>query len=147
MEDRLLPHRAAPVRGELVAGLRPGRARRDPGHDPRQPPDGARLLARVPDPNRYWHGPGGFRYWTSAGIFPDRGDTILNPTDAPDDTRPLADGGQPIRDWGGCPWEPKGSHVYEWVQVERRYAWWPSAAALAAGYKPCRACLRRPLSS
>ena len=98
-------------------------------------------------PNRYWHGPGGFRYWTSAGMFPERGDTILNRTDAPDDTRPVADGAQPIRDWGGCPWEPQGSHVYEWVQVEGRYAWWPSAAALAAGYKPCRACLRCPPSS
>ena len=98
-------------------------------------------------PNRYWHGPDGFRYWTSAGIFPERGDTILNRTDAPDDTRPVADGAQPIPDWGGCPWEPQGSHVYEWVQVEGRYAWWPSAVALAAGYKPCRACLRRPLSS
>ena len=42
-------------------------------------------------PTRYWHGPGGFRYWISAGIFPERGDTVLNRTDAPDDTRPVAD--------------------------------------------------------
>lgn len=93
-------------------------------------------------PTRYWHGPDGFRYWTNSASNP--ADTILNRTDDVDDTRPVDEGGQPIRDWGGCPWEPQSSHVYERVRIEGRWGWWPSIAALAAGYQPCRACQRRP---
>ncbi len=96
-------------------------------------------------PNRYWHGPDGFRYWASAGIFPERGDTILNRTNDADDTRPVANGGQPIPDWEGAPWAPNGSGLYEWVPGLR--GWWPTAAAIASGYEPCRACQRRPPES
>jgi hypothetical protein len=94
-------------------------------------------------PTRYWHGPNGFRYWTTPGFEP--GSVVLNRTDDIDDTRPVDRGGQPAPDWGGCPWEPQGSHVYE--RVESLDGWWPTAAAVAAGYPPCRACQRRPPDS
>jgi len=94
-------------------------------------------------PTRYWHGPNGFRYWTTPGFVP--ASTVLNRTDDVDDTRPVSSGGEPIRDWVGCPWEPQGSHVYE--HVESLDGWWPTAAALAAGYPPCRSCQRRPFHS
>jgi hypothetical protein len=57
-------------------------------------------------PTRYWHGPNGFRYWFTPGYEP--GSIVLNRTDDVDDTRPVALGGEPIRDWVGCPWEPQG---------------------------------------
>ncbi len=95
-----------------------------------------------PTPTRYWHGPGGFRYWISAGIFPSEGDTVLNRTDAPDDTRPVATGGKPDTDWVGAPWALPGQDVYEWVPALKD--WWPSANAIRAGYRPCLACRRRP---
>lgn len=94
-------------------------------------------------PTRYWHGPSDFRYWTTPGY--EAGSIVLNRTDDMDDTRPVALGGEPIQDWVGCPWEPQDSHVYE--RVESLGEWWPSAAALAAGYPPCRACQRRPADS
>lgn len=94
-------------------------------------------------PTRYWHGPNGFRYWTTPGYEP--GSIVLNRTDDIDDTRPVALGGEPIRDWVGCPWEPQGFHVYE--RVESLDGWWPTAAALVAGYRPCRSCQRRPVDS
>jgi hypothetical protein len=92
-------------------------------------------------PTRYWHGPNGFRYWTSPGY--EAGSIVLNRTDDVDDTRPVALGGEPISDWVGCPWEPQGEgpRIYEWV--ESLEGWWPTAAALANGYQPCRACQRR----
>jgi hypothetical protein len=96
-------------------------------------------------PTRYWHGPNGFRYWTTPGY--EAGSIVLNRTDDVDDTRPVALGGEPVRDWVGCPWEPQGAspRIYEWV--ESLDGWWPTAAALANGYQPCRACQRRPHDS
>jgi hypothetical protein len=121
-----------------------------------EPTDLAAILAMIRDspdtrlaywrgyqtPNRYWHGPDGFRYWTSPAFS--KAEFCLNRTDDVDDTRAVDDGEQPIKNWGGCPWEPQGSQIYERVKVNGRYGWWPTAAALTAGYKPCRACQRRP---
>lgn len=94
-------------------------------------------------PNRYWHAPDGFRYWTSPAY--NRAEFVLNRTNEMDDTRPVDQGGQPIKNWRGCPWEPQGSRIYE--RIEGRDGWWPSAAAIAAGCQPCRSCQRRPKSS
>lgn len=69
-------------------------------------------------PTRYWHGPSGFRYWTSPGYT--SGSIVLNRTDDIDDTRPVDPGGEPIRDWVGCPWEPQGSHIIRAGGVARR---------------------------
>jgi hypothetical protein len=93
-------------------------------------------------PNRYWHGPNGYRYWTTPGYA--SGSIVLNRTNAVDDSRPVRDGGQPIRDWVGCPWEPQTNDPRVYERVEGLDGWWPSAAALAAGYQPCRSCQRRP---
>jgi hypothetical protein len=92
-------------------------------------------------PNRYWHGPNGYRYWTTPGYA--AGSVVLNRTDDVDDTRPLSSGGKPIRDWTGCPWEPQSNGARTYERVEGPEGWWPSAAALAAGYQPCRSCQRR----
>ena len=79
-------------------------------------------------PTRYWHGPNGFRYWTTPGFAP-------------------TSGGEPIRDWVGCPWEPQGDGPRIYERVESLEGWWPTAAALAAGYRPCRSCQRRTSDS
>ncbi len=49
-------------------------------------------------PTRYWHGPNGFRYWTTPGFR--AGSVVINRTDDTDDTRPVALGGKPIRGLG-----------------------------------------------
>jgi hypothetical protein len=93
-------------------------------------------------PTRYWHGPNGFRYWRTPAFNP--AEFVINRTDDIDDTRPVDEGARPFEDWVGCPWEPQPAEIYERVKVEGQYGWWPTAAAIAAGYKPCRACQRRP---
>ena len=93
-------------------------------------------------PTRYWHGPNGFRYWTNPGYGP--GSVVINRTDDVSDTRPVALGGEPIRDWIGCPWEPQGPGPRIYERVEGLEGWWPSAKAIGTGYKPCRACRQRP---
>jgi hypothetical protein len=96
-------------------------------------------------PTRYWHGPYGYRYWTNRGY--ESGSIVLNRTDDVDDTRPVDGGGEPIRDWEGCPWEPQGDGPRIYEPVDGLDGWWPSASALAAGYQPCKACQRRPADS
>lgn len=92
-------------------------------------------------PTRYWHGPNGFRYWTTPGY--EAGSIVLNRTDDIDDTRPVDRGGEPIRDWVGCPWEPQGPSPRIYERVESLDGWWPTGAAISAGYESCRACRRR----
>jgi hypothetical protein len=72
---------------------------------------------------------------------------VLNRTEDVDDTRPVSSGGKPIKDWAGCPWEPQANSPRIYELVERLDGWWPTAAALAAGYRPCRSCQRRPADS
>jgi hypothetical protein len=92
-------------------------------------------------PTRYWHGPNGFRYWTTPGY--EAGFILLNRTNDVDDTRPVKLGGEPITGWVGCPWEPQGDGPRIYERVEGLDGWWPTAAALADGYQLCRSCKRR----
>jgi hypothetical protein len=96
-------------------------------------------------PTRYWHGPNGFRYWTTPGY--EAGSIVLNRTDDVDDTRPVDRGGEPIEDWIGCPWEPQGPGPRTYERVKGLDGWWPTAGAIRQGYQPCRACRRRPAAS
>jgi hypothetical protein len=79
--------------------------------------------------------------WTTPGYEP--GSIVLNRTDDVDDTRPVDHGGEPIRDWVGCPWEAQGNSPRIYERVESLDGWWPTAGALVAGYPPSKACLRR----
>lgn len=80
--------------------------------------------------NRYWDAPDGLRYWR--GRFEiDRGQ--------PDDSglRRVDAGAKPATAWAGPAHAPDGIGLYE--QDEKR-RWWPTEAALVAGYQPCRSC-------
>ena len=81
-------------------------------------------------PNRYWDAPDGLRYWR--GRFEiDRGqadDSGLRRVDA---------GGRRATVWAGPPFAPDASGLYE---RDERGRWWPTKAALEAGYQPCRSC-------
>jgi hypothetical protein len=80
--------------------------------------------------NRYWDAPDGLRYWR--GRFEiDRGqadDAGLRRVDA---------GGSRAEEWAGPLHAPDGIGLYE---QDERGRWWPTQAALAAGYLPCRSC-------
>jgi hypothetical protein len=80
--------------------------------------------------NRYWDAPDGLRYWRG-GFEIDRGE--------PDDAglRRVDAGGKPVKDWAGPPFAPDGIGLYE---RDERGRWWPTPAALDAGYLPCRSC-------
>ena len=80
--------------------------------------------------NRYWDAPDGLRYWRG-GFEIDRGQ--------PDDSglRRVDDGAKRATAWAGPPWAPDGSGLYEQDEKGR---WWPTEAALEAGYQPCRSC-------
>jgi hypothetical protein len=85
--------------------------------------------------NRYWEAPDGLRYWSTR--------FMLNRCE-PDSVEPLrrvSQGARAIRDWDGPPWAPNGSGIYQRAADGR---WWPTLAALASGYQPCRSCQRRP---
>jgi hypothetical protein len=83
-----------------------------------------------PSANRYWDAPDGRRYWR--GRFEiDRG--------KPDGVgqRHVDEGGRAAGDWDG-PWHaPNGIGLYERDSSGR---WWPTRAALDAGYLPCSSC-------
>jgi hypothetical protein len=99
------------------------------------------LLARNPEsfkayyrnyekPNRYWDAPDGLRYWR--GRFEiDRG--------KPDGVgqRRVSDGGRPSKAIDGPRFAPTGIGLYDQDEKGR---WWPTYAALAAGYLPCASC-------
>jgi hypothetical protein len=83
-----------------------------------------------PSANRYWDAPDGRRYWR--GRFEiDRGE--------PDGVgqRTVDEGGRAARDWDGPPHAPNGIGLYEKDVNDR---WWPTRAALEAGYLPCSSC-------
>ena len=82
-------------------------------------------------PNRYWEAPDGLRYWRTG--------FMINRCE-PDSVEPLRrvdQGAKPITDWDGPPWAPDGVGLYE---PDDNGKWWPTKAALDAGYQPCRAC-------
>lgn len=84
-----------------------------------------------PTPNRYWEAPDGLRYWRTG--------MMLNRCE-PDSVEPLrlvADGAKSIKAWDGPPYAPNGIGLYE---QDPKGHWWPTKAALAAGYQPCKAC-------
>jgi hypothetical protein len=86
-------------------------------------------------PNRCWEAPDGLRYWATR--------FMLNRC-TPDSVEPLRRvdaGAKAIRDWDGPPYAPNGSGIYQRAADGR---WWPTQAALASGYQPCKACQRRP---
>ncbi len=98
------------------------------------------LLARNPDSfrayfrgyqsaNRYWDAPDGLRYWRGNRFEIDRGQ--------PDGAglRRVDAGGKPAKDWAGPAHAPDGIGLYEQDEKGR---WWPTEAALEAGYQPCR---------
>ena len=88
---------------------------------------------RYRSPNRYWDAPDGQRYWLTR--------MMINRC-WPDSVEPLrrvSDGAEPILDWQGPPWAPNGTDLYAQAADGR---WWPTEAALASGYQPCRACQR-----
>lgn len=83
-----------------------------------------------PSANRYWDAPDGLRYWR--GRFEiDRGQ--------PDEAglRRVDAGGTAVKDWEGPPFAPDAIGLYE---RDERGGWWPTEAALEAGYQPCRSC-------
>ena len=85
-------------------------------------------------PNRYWEAPDGLRYWPTR--------FMLNRCE-PDSVEPLRRidaGAKPIKDWDGPRFAPDHSGIYE---VDAKGRWWPTAAALAGGYLPCKSCQRR----
>lgn len=86
-----------------------------------------------PRANRYWDAPDGLRYWRTRE---------LNRC-SPDSVEPLrlvAEGAKAIDGWDGPPWAPNGIGLYE--RRPGRKGWWPTKAAIDAGYRPCKACLR-----
>ena len=80
--------------------------------------------------NRYWDAPDGLRYWRG-GFEIDRGQ--------PDDSglRRVDAGAKRAMAWAGPPWAPDSSGLSEQDEKGR---WWPTEAALEAGYQPCRYC-------
>jgi hypothetical protein len=60
-------------------------------------------------------------------------------TDSVESLRLVSEGAKPVEDWDGPPWAPNGIGIYE---QDAKGHWWPTDAALAAGFQPCRACQR-----
>lgn len=85
--------------------------------------------------NRYWDAPDGMRYWRSRFEL-DR----WHSTDS-EGLRWRKDEAKPIKDWDGPPWAPNGAGFY---LQSANGKWWPSPRFFAAGYKPCKACLKPP---
>ncbi len=100
-------------------------------------PDSYRAYFRgYPTPNRYWEAPDGRRYWLTKFMinrcWPDSIERL----------RRVDEGAKAITDWDGPPWAPNGIGLYERGAGS---TWWPTEAALADGYQPCRACHRKAL--
>jgi hypothetical protein len=81
--------------------------------------------------NRYWEAPDGRRYWRSR--------FEIDRWDAADRSglRRRDEGARAVKDWDGPPWAPNGSGLYE---RDAGGGWWPTKAALDAGYLPCASC-------
>ena len=86
-------------------------------------------------PNRCWDAPHGLRYW--------RAGTVLNRCDtgSVELLRHVEDGAKRIRDWDRPPWALNGIGIYFQAPNGK---WWPTQEALRSGFRPCRACSRRP---
>ena len=87
-------------------------------------------------PNRYWDAPDGQRYWLTR--------MMINRC-WPDSVEPLrlvSDGAKPAPEWDGPPYAPNGIGIYE---QDEKSLWWPTEAALADGFQPCKACRRKPV--
>ena len=83
-------------------------------------------------PNRYWEAPDGLRYWRTGMMINRCEPNSVEPL------RRVSDGARPIKDWDGAPFAPNGIGLYQ----HEKSGWWPTQAALDAGYQPCRACQR-----
>jgi hypothetical protein len=81
--------------------------------------------------NRYWDAPDGLRYWRGNRFEIDRGQA--------DDAglRRVAAGAKRADGWAGPPHAPDGAGLYE---QDEKGKWWPTEAALQAGFQPCRSC-------
>ncbi len=84
-------------------------------------------------PNRYWDAPDGLRYWRTRELNRCKPDSV-------EPLRRVDSGAKPITDWDGPRYAPNGIGIYE---ADAKGRWWPTAAALASGYQPCKACRRR----
>jgi hypothetical protein len=93
-------------------------------------PDSFKAYFRgYPSANRYWDAPDGLRYWRG-GFEIDRGQ--------PDGVgQRVMPGAKPANDWDGPAFAPDGIGLYD---QDAKGRWWPTEAALASGYQPCRSC-------
>jgi hypothetical protein len=89
--------------------------------------------------NRYWLAPDGRLYWTS-GVELDRCWPVTLEA-----LRRSDEGARAAGPWDGPRWAPSGAGLYTaWGKRGGRDMWWPTQAALAAGFQPCAACSRVP---
>lgn len=80
--------------------------------------------------NRYWDAPDGLRYW--------RGRFEIDHGQADGSGLRRVDAGtKRATAWAGPAYAPDGSGLYE---QDEKGLWWPTDAALEAGYQPCRSC-------
>ena len=87
-------------------------------------------------PTNYWEAPDGRRYWLTNRMINRCWPGSVEPL------RRVLEGAKPIADWDGPRWIPSGDGRYE---RGRGKTWWPTKAALAAGYEPCVSCDRNHL--
>ena len=85
-------------------------------------------------PMRYWEAPDGRRYWLTRLMINRCWPYSVEPL------RRVDEGATAILDWDGPPFALNGIGLYERGAGN---SWWPTAAALADGYQPCRACRRK----
>ncbi len=82
--------------------------------------------------NRYWEAPDGMRYWRTRELNRCEPESV-------EPLRLVAAGAKPIKDWDGPRWAPDGIGLY-YPDPRQNGKWWPTAAALSAGFRACRAC-------
>ena len=85
-------------------------------------------------PMRYWEAPDGRRYWLTKFMINRCWPDSVEPV------RRVDEGAKPIANWDGPPWAPNGIGLYERGAGQK---WWPTEAALAGGFQPCKVCRRR----
>ena len=85
-------------------------------------------------PNRYWDAPDDRRYWMTKFMINRCASDSVEPP------RRVDEGAKAAAGWDGPAWAPSGAGLYE---RGKGRTWWPTAAALADGYQPCRACVRK----
>lgn len=85
-------------------------------------------------PIRYWEALDGRRYWMTR--------LMINRCD-PESVEPLRrcdEGAKAVTDWAGPRNAPNGSGLYG---LDTNGRWWPTEAAIAAGFKPCAGCTKK----